>query len=151
MTARLKQGRDDVPKRKTATPWFAGGIQFECQTCGMCCRGEPGFVWVTLDEIVRMAEHLGIARDEFVGRYVRREDMRLSLRERDNGDCVLWQGTCTVYPCRPAQCRTFPFWEEGLGSAEAFELVSRGCPGVGRGRRYTCEEILRIAAGREDT
>ena len=90
-------------------------------------------------------------RDDFVERYVRREGMRLSLKERPNGDCVLWDETCRVYPCRPSQCRTFPFWGDGLKSEAAFRRVSRGCPGVGKGRCYSCEEILRIAAGLEDT
>ena len=109
--------------------------------------------FLTLDDFD--ADHppiVGEAR-QFVMQGFDRESglMRLSLRERANGDCVLWQGTCTAYPCRPAQCRTFPFWKDGLRSRKTFELVSRGCPGVDRGRRYTCEEILRIAAGREDT
>jgi len=117
----------------------------------MCCRGEPGYVWVTPGEIREMAGHLGMSRQEFAGRYVRRVDMHLSLKERSNGDCVLWDGTCRVYPCRPSQCRTFPFWDDGLKSEAMFQLVSRGCPGVGKGRCYTCEEIGRIAAGLEDT
>ena len=38
---------------------------------------------------------------------------RVTLRERANGECVFWdrQAGCTVYPARPAQCRTWPFWE----------------------------------------
>jgi len=27
---------------------------------------------------------------------------------------------CTVYPVRPAQCRTFPWWKENLSSKEAW-------------------------------
>ena len=151
MTARLKQGRDDVPKRKTATPWFAGGIQFECQTCGMCCRGEPGYVWVTADEITRMAKHVGLPRDEFFAAFVRRVGPSLSLRERPDGDCVLWRDGCTVYVCRPSQCRTFPFWEDALASRRSFRQAVRGCPGVGHGKLYSYEDILRIAAGEQDT
>jgi len=139
------------PKTKTRELWFAAGIRFQCQFCGKCCRGEPGFVWVTTEEIRRMARHLEIPREEFAGLYVRRVDAGLSLRERPDGDCALWQGKCTVYPCRPAQCRTFPFWKHGLASESAFAATHRACPGVGKGRRYTCEEILAIASARRDT
>jgi hypothetical protein len=143
--------RDVEAKTKARDVWFAGGIRFQCQLCGKCCRGEPGFVWVTADEISRMARHLELPRDEFVTTYVRREDMGFSLRERADGDCVLWSRKCTVYPCRPSQCRTFPFWKHGLTSEEAFAAVNRGCPGVGKGRLYTCEEILAIASAQRDT
>jgi len=108
-------------------------------------------VWVTFEEITRMAVTVGMSRDDFVEKYVRREGFRLSLRERANGDCVLWHDRCDVYNCRPVQCRTFPFWEDALGSERAFRLVARDCPGVGKGKRYTAEEILRIASGLQDT
>ncbi|KPL00407.1 MAG: hypothetical protein AMK75_05315 [Planctomycetes bacterium SM23_65] len=140
-----------MAKRERTEFWFAGGIHFECQRCGRCCRGEPGYVWVTTDEIRRMAEHLGIPATEFVERYVRRQGTRLSLKEHENGDCVFWKEDCVVYACRPAQCRSFPFWAHALKSKGAFKAVSRGCPGVGKGRLYTVEDILAIASGLRDT
>jgi len=138
-------------KSKPRVPWFAAGIRFECQRCGKCCRGEPGFVWVTRVEIERMAGHLNMPRETFARKYVRREGTRLSLKERANGDCVLWDKRCTVYECRPVQCRTFPFWKHALKSRAAFRQTSQSCPGIGKGRLYTCEEILAIAAGQRDT
>ena len=131
--------------------WFAAGIRFECRRCGKCCRGEPGWVWVSTADIAHMAERLGLSRDEFLRRHVRRDDLRLSLRERPNGDCVLWQDGCTVYDVRPVQCRTFPFWKGAVLSAERFAVTHRDCPGVGQGRLYSCEEILAISQGLKDT
>jgi len=136
---------------RTRDVWFARGIRFQCQLCGKCCRGEPGYVWLSAEEITRMAQHLTMPRDQFAREYVRRVDVGLSLKERPDGDCVLWKGKCTVYACRPSQCRTFPFWKHGLTSEAAFAAVHRGCPGVGKGRLYTCEEILAIASARRDT
>jgi len=137
---------------KTETDvWYAGGIRFQCQRCGMCCRGEPGFVWVRPEEVRRMADHLGITREEFTRKHVRREALRLSLKERPNGDCVLWNGGCAVYEVRPAQCRNFPFWRDALRSRRVFREVVRGCPGVGKGRLYDREDIDACAAGRRDT
>ena len=140
-----------MPQTQPGEYWFAEGIRFECRRCGRCCRGEPGYVWVTTDEIRLMAEHVGMSPVDFAKKYVRRDGTKLTLKERKNGDCVLWHNTCVVYERRPAQCRTFPFWTHALKSKAAFTDVTRTCPGVGAGPRYTVEDILAIAAGLRDT
>jgi uncharacterized protein len=137
--------------KETFDLWFARGVRFDCIRCGKCCRGEPGYVWVAAEEITLMAEHLKMSRAVFVRQHVRREGLRLSLKERRGGDCVLWHSRCTVYEARPKQCRTFPFWKEALHAKRAFDAMHRNCPGVGRGKLYTCEEILAIAQGQKDT
>jgi len=133
--------------------WYeAEGLRFECTCCGDCCRGEPGFVWITRAEIAGMAASLGIGEEEFRSRYVRTIVTRSSLRERPGGDCVLWEEGrgCAVYGARPEQCRTFPFWGSNLVSRSAWESVAAECPGAGAGRRYSADEIRRIAYGEAD-
>jgi len=91
-----------------------------------------------------MAEHLGLSPDEFVRAYVRRVSARQSLKELPGGDCVLWGGPergCLVYPVRPIQCQTFPFWSEHLGSPQAWARLAEHCPGANRGPRYSLREI----------
>ena len=39
-------------------PWYADGLNFTCTQCGNCCTGGPGFVWISREEIVRLAAHL---------------------------------------------------------------------------------------------
>jgi Fe-S-cluster containining protein len=46
-----------------------------------------------------------------------------------------------VYPVRPRQCRTWPFWESNLRSPETWAETCRVCPGSGTGRLYQIEEI----------
>ncbi len=140
-----------APSHDIGDVWFSRGVQFSCTRCGKCCRGEPGYVWITAEEIDRMAKHRNMPRAEFVRQYVRREGLRLSLKERPGGDCILWHGTCTVYDVRPRQCRTFPFWKEALQAKRVFDAMRRDCPGVGHGKLYTCEEILAIAQGQRET
>jgi hypothetical protein len=128
------------------TPWYAGGLRFECQRCGKCCRGEPGFVWVTEPVIRKMAEYLHLRPEELMQTYVRLVGRRLSLRELPGGDCVMWDGPergCRVYPVRPPQCRTFPFWRQHLRSRKAWERLGEFCPGVGKGRLHSLNEIRR--------
>jgi len=125
-------------------PWYADGLRFECQRCSACCRGEPGYVWVTETEIRQMAEAMGLLPDEFMRAYVRTVDGRLSLKELPGGDCVLWRGMdqgCLVYATRPTQCVTFPFWSEHLRSKAAWQRLAKRCPGINKGRLYTLREI----------
>ena len=134
-------------------PWYSDGLRFECRRCGDCCRGQPGYVWVTGAEIARMAEALGLTAKEFGATYVRRVGLRLSLNEFPGGDCVLWgeKGRgCLVYPVRPIQCRTFPFWREHVKSLEAWAALAGYCPGVNQGRLLSAREIARRLKKKED-
>ena len=133
-----------------ADKWYSKGLRFECIQCGNCCTGPPGYVWVTREEIALIAQFLGF-KDEWLGpEYIRRVGLRYSLTERPNGDCVflgkLQNGkrTCQIYPVRPLQCRTWPFWESNLLSPEAWRQAARICPGMNHGRLYSFEEIERI-------
>jgi Fe-S-cluster containining protein len=127
-----------------ATTWYQNGLRFECQRCGGCCRGEPGYVWVRHGEIAAIARILGLSTSEFMRRYARKVWNDYSLVERENGDCVFWSPEgCEVYEVRPTQCRTFPFWHEYVRSPEAWEQAAQRCPGVGKGRLYSGAEIAR--------
>lgn len=126
-------------------PWYQGGLPFTCTRCGHCCTGEPGFVWVTDDEVAALAEFRGEPVDQFTAVYTRKARGRRTLREKGNGDCVFFErGTgCTVYPVRPPQCRTWPFWESNVETPEAWARTERDCPGSGQGELIPAEEITR--------
>lgn len=125
-------------------PWYRDGLKFECTQCGDCCTGAPGYVWVTNQEIAALATALGLDCDTFEAQYVRQVGARKSLKEFPNGDCVLFDSQtrrCTVYAARPRQCRTWPFWESNLRTPADWQHTCQVCPGSGRGRLYTLEEI----------
>jgi uncharacterized protein len=129
-------------------PWFRDGLSFTCTQCGACCTGAPGYVWVDHEEIARLATYRGETIDHFTMRFIRRVGDRFSLIEKPGGDCVFWDqlAGCTVYPARPVQCQTWPFWPENLESPEAWRTVTRACPGSGQGRWFSLEEIRESAA-----
>jgi len=130
--------------RREQEPWYRDGLSFACTKCGACCTGAPGYVWVTVDEMMKLAEFRGESLDEFTSRFVRKVGRRYSLIERPGGDCIFWDAKagCTVYPARPTQCRTWPFWEENVESPEDWERTTEICPGSGRGRLYSADEII---------
>ena len=64
--------------------WYEEGLRFACVRCGSCCRGEPGYVWVSGEEWERIAEHLGTDEEELARRCLRRVFGRLSLVELRN-------------------------------------------------------------------
>jgi len=147
-------------------PWYADGLRFTCSTCGNCCTGGPGFVFISKDEIVRLADHLKLSPYDVVDRYCRKLDGQFSLTERRNAhgeyDCVFLkeipageqQGgdgqvhqtrrVCGIYEARPLQCRTWPFWPSNLSSQEAWNNAGRRCHGINQGREFTKDQIQSI-------
>jgi len=98
-----------------------------------------------------MAEHLNMPEAELRRKYIRKVGRRFSLKEHKPGrDCVFLQAAgdggrkCAVYPVRPAQCRTWPFWQQNLADPEAWARAGLRCKGINRGRTYGFEEIERI-------
>jgi uncharacterized protein len=131
-----------------------GGLDFSCTQCGDCCTGAPGHVWVEGEEIDRLVAFLGLERDDFGRRFLRLVDGHLSLVEKPNGDCTFWErgAGCTVYPARPTQCRTYPFWPEVISSERRWTAERDKCPGVrGGGRHYGVEEIHALMNGTGET
>lgn len=126
-----------------ADEWYADGLQFTCTMCGKCCTGEPGFVWVTDAELAAIAAFRKEPVEEVRALYTRKARGRRTLREKADGDCVFYDRKtgCTVYPVRPPQCRTWPFWASNVESPEAWERTVGLCPGSGEGELIPAEEI----------
>lgn len=167
-----------VPAKPADKPWYENGLNFTCTTCGNCCTGGPGFVFVEDNEIELAAKHLGIGVAEFRDRYCRQVGTRVSFKEvrQPSGlhDCIfltevapkgsagtsaaetkpasgkksakkelepgqavpLNRRVCAIYPVRPLQCRTWPFWPENMKSRAAWDRAAKGCPGMNRGGRH---------------
>lgn len=133
-----------------AERWYDGGLRFSCHQCHNCCRGTaPGWVYVTRHQIGRIAQWLEMPVRIFRNRYLTRdEDGEPVLTLKPNGDCIFWREGCTIYPVRPRQCRTFPFWAENLESRRAWNELTAFCHGVNEGKLYSIEEIESIFHGR---
>lgn len=139
-------------KTSTKKPknWWADGIKFECQGSGNCClsRGEYGYVFLTRDDRKNMAEHLKLTLSEFTKKYCDRKNGIYHLKEEPEvrSECAfLVNGNrCGVYEARPIQCRTWPFWPEVMNAKTWNKEVKTFCPGVGKGKVHTAEEIQKV-------
>jgi len=133
-------------------PWYSDGLQFTCTQCGNCCTGEPGFVWISEREIKRLAKYLNVSIETVRDNHCRKIGDRWALQERRNPihgghDCVFLKDdnhgrrSCSVYPARPLQCRTWPFWPGNLASQKAWNYAARRCHGMNTGRTFSKTEI----------
>jgi len=153
--------RSRLPVVEAEAPWYADGLRFRCTCCGNCCTGPSGYVWVSDEEVARLAEHERMDEAAFRRQFVRKIGGRLSLREtrQPNGeyDCVFLKPLpgdrpekrkrgCGVYAARPLQCRTWPFWGGVLQSEEAWQHTKTTCPGLdsAKGKLYGVKEIEAI-------
>ncbi len=126
--------------------FFDEGIRFACQQCGACCTGAPGVVRVSDSEIASIAAFLGLSVEATVDRTLVVWEAGHSVREDRDGRCLFYEDGCRIYPVRPNQCRTFPFWVSLLRSEARWHSIRRHCPGIGKGRRYSGAEIVDVLA-----
>jgi uncharacterized protein len=137
-------------------PWYQDGVQFGCTKCGACCRTQ-GYLWLGAADIVRLADHLGISTDEFRARHTEsvpiegQDQPGVRVVKAPHGCPFLDDATneCTVYPARPTQCRTFPFWPMLLDSREAWERGVVGICGpevLDQGPIISVDEILAMSS-----
>ncbi|MGA1840303.1 MAG: YkgJ family cysteine cluster protein [bacterium] len=131
----------EIPER---IYFFDKGIRFECQRCGACCTGEPGAVYIDINESGLITNFLGMKHQSFRKEYLRRLGNRYSIREDSRGRCVFYNNGCVIYNLRPNQCRTYPFWFRNLRAENKWRKVVQECPGIGKGRKYLKEEILKL-------
>ena len=128
--------------------------QTVCSSCtARCCRGNSGNIWVNTDEISNICNFSKTNLIDGLNRFFEKRENRYSIREQLDGNgysdtdmneyydeseclgmkedyrCIFLDNDnqCSIYPVRPLQCRTFPFWENF--KTEMDKLIQE-CPGV---------------------
>jgi len=108
----------------------------ECERCGgHCCTGESGYIWLKYEEIEAIAKFLELSVEDFATIHLKKVKHRYSLVEyrrskQEDWACIFFDDTlkrCKIYPVRPTQCRTFPFWQQFLNNKEE---VTKECPAI---------------------
>jgi hypothetical protein len=81
----------------------------------------------------------------FEKRYVVRGSRgKLMVRLLPNTHCPFYDNGCTIHEFKPLTCISWPFWDYVTDTEHAWRRAEERCPGVGKGRVYTLEEIERL-------
>ncbi len=122
-------------------------MHFECQPgCTACCRVQ-GFVYLTEEDVTRIAAYLGMPQRQFEARYLYRTRNLRRLRTPRNIRCAfLTDEGCSIHSVKPTQCRAFPFWPELVDDAKEWYRASRRCPGIGKGELVQIDTARALAS-----
>lgn len=113
-------------------------------------HGDYQYVYLNRADVEAIAAYLGLEIDEFYWKHCEVEDGWILLRQEPQRCRFLGANGCRIYPVRPKQCASWPFWSENLYHEIWISQVIPTCQGVGRGTLYKAEEIDNIAKARDD-
>jgi len=121
-------------------------IRFKCTQCSQCCYGgKYAYVRANDDEIKAIVDYLQIDKNQFTEKYliklvdhgygIKMKTSQTARLTGKKGHCMLLnnKGKCSVYPVRPIQCRTYPFWPEILSSEQYWNDEVTRCEGINQG------------------
>ncbi len=107
-------------------------FRFRCTGCGGCCKG-GGNVYFSDEELEKIYDYLEIPkrkRRTFRMKFIRFKENGYHVHSSDIDCWFLEDNRCSIYPVRPMQCSTFPFWPSGFQSQDALKDLGQDCPGV---------------------
>ena len=129
-------------------------IRFKCTQCSQCCYGgKHAYVRANAQEIENIIAFMNIDLGTFKNDYlvklvdhgygIRMKQSLLTKAAGKEGHCALLDeiGKCSVYPVRPTQCRTYPFWPEILISEQKWNDEINRCEGINLGDVVDIEHI----------
>jgi uncharacterized protein len=116
-------------------------MRFSCQPgCTRCCT-QKGWVYLSVEDVPRLASFLGMSPDKFQIKYLYSTKYHLRLRRR-KGQCPFLNADgCSVHPAKPTQCRVFPFWPELTEDKKELKETAQWCPGIGKGDVVSVEQL----------
>ena len=125
-------------------------LRFDCTRCGRCCVSGGGYyLFMDENEVEKIRTHLQLSRGWFRRRYLRRlPDGDLVASWQSDGRCVFLdeKEECGIYPVRPVQCRTYPFWPEIVNHQRDWWRESRRCEGINRGEVVPVTRIRELVS-----
>ena len=125
--------------------FFDAGLRFQCRRCGCCCTGASGTIYVGPEEIRRIAAYLQLPVAGFLSEFAYAFRDSYSIREDADGQCLFYHHGCAIYPVRPLQCSTFPFWFSNVRNRQRWQAAARQCPGIGTGQLFDRDRITALA------
>ncbi|MEA2037327.1 MAG: YkgJ family cysteine cluster protein [Nanoarchaeota archaeon] len=114
--------------------------KIDCTKCGNCCKVLNTIL--TEKGIDRILKHLHLARDEFISKYlIKNEDGDFELKQKP---CIfLVDNRCKIYDARPEECREYPHLNKDI-TVRGHQFLSNAeiCPIVFNVLENAKEEFL---------
>lgn len=124
-------------------------FEFSCNRCNKCCSCS-GTVYFSQEDLENITAFLKIDREEksFLKRRLFRDFNNGYYAYNSSKACYFLdekQG-CRIYPVRPLQCRTYPFWPSNFETGADVKALKKECEGVfnGNGESYSLLRIVRL-------
>ena len=128
-------------------------LRFECTQCGACCTGNSNhYVALNQREAREICHYLGITDKWFKQRYVtKRDGLYIGIKMEKAGHCPFLNdnGRCDIYPVRPTQCRTYPYWPELVHNKSTWFAEKKRCEGIDRGSTISKQHITAMLKKQE--
>lgn len=126
--------------------FYEKGVRFQCQCSGQCCKTgkDYGYVYLSSKDCKNIAKFIGTSIKQFTKKYVIKVSKAYRFRKITEDCAFLKDNRCSIYPVRPLQCRTWPFWPENMRKSGWIKKAVGFCPGIGKGKLYTAREIDKI-------
>lgn len=103
----------------------------DCTRCTNCCR--TATVILDQEDVDRIAARLGIAAQEFIEKYLERDEIEGGFAMRQKPYPLLGDDNrCTVYEVRPTNCRGYPNTDKKCFARRVFAHAANSlmCPAV---------------------
>ena len=78
----------------------------DCTQCGNCCRALKPLLFKKDSKL--LANFINMPEDKFVEHYMEFDNNEKKLKFKEIPCSFLKDNKCTVYECRPSDCRSFP-------------------------------------------
>jgi len=121
-------------------------IRFHCSGCGKCCFGDPDEQVIELmdNELENISAYLNKEIKPFTKQYISTDEFGAqSIRIGRDHRCTLLgeNNRCTVYPVRPLQCQTYPYWPEIMDTEQHWQGEAARCEGIDQGQVVSVTKI----------
>lgn len=107
-------------------------FSFECTKCGKCCFG-PGKVYFAKKDLKLIQNYFKIQDQDwenFKKKFIDLEENQLYIHQpKDKCFFLNKNNQCSIYPIRPLQCKSFPFWPSNFSCIQNLQNLIRECPG----------------------
>lgn len=126
---------------------FLKKADFKCRQCSSCCRHFPGVVYLSKEDFNKISKYLKINPNQLLNDFCRGIEKNgklvVGLKEKVNYDCIFWSESCLIYPARPVQCITYPFWPSIVEFEERWKEEAEYCKGINKKGKLSLKQKIK--------